>query len=293
MNGFLLIDKPAGFTSNDVLNILKKKTGIKKMGHSGTLDPFATGLLVVGLGEGVKFIPYLKEEPKVYQAILKLETSTDTLDLTGLVVGEKKYHPLSLREIEKRCQSLLGKREQLPPLFSAKKRKGKRFYDLARQGVAIERTPHEITIFDLSITKIECLFLSFRVSCSRGTYVRVLGEEIACLLDTVGHLTELTRLSNGPFNVSGSASPDEVVLERDLISIESALTGIPHLSLSKKEAASVIKGQTIFSGEKLEGLVGLHHDGLFLGVGRSENGILRPLRLMSEGEVSSIMSKQR
>lgn len=227
MNGFLLVDKPAGYTSNDILNILKKRLGFKKMGHTGTLDPFATGLLLVGLGSALKQIPHLNEEPKIYSATLKLGEKTDTMDLTGRIIETAAIPSLSETEIRDKLSPLIGPQEQIPPMYSAKKIGGKKLYELARQGISVPRKPVPITIYNLeflpdmgSLTPghgepVEPLnpvsgpsnLLLFRVSCSRGTYVRVLGETIAEHLGTVGHLTSLRRLSAGAFSVTDAVDP--------------------------------------------------------------------------------------
>lgn len=227
MNGFLLIDKPAGPTSNDILNILKKKTGIKKMGHSGTLDPFATGLLIVAVGRATKLIPLLNDEPKVYQATLKLGEATDTLDCEGKIVETKPVPPLDSPSIESVLKFFLGKTRQIPPMFSAKKIAGKKMYELARKGIEVERKPVEIEIFDIDYLGGDAPTISFRVSCSRGTYVRVLGADIAKALGTVGHLVELRRERSGSFDVSFAKSPYDVVLAKDLISEQSVINQMP------------------------------------------------------------------
>ncbi len=282
MSGFLLIDKPAGPTSHDVLNILKKKTGIKRMGHSGTLDPFATGLLVVGVGEGVKFFPYLVDEPKVYTATLKLGEATDTLDREGKVVETKSVPSLDASAFDCVLKSFLGRRDQLPPMYSARKIEGKKLYELAREGKTVERKPREIEIFDIGAVTASRQTFSFRVTCSRGTYVRVLGADIAKALGTVGHLTELRREKSGSFAVTSAVSPKNVSLERDLIPILKALKEIPPLLLTKDAARSLMRGQIIPSDKKNPpGLVVLMNEESFLGVGTCHDGQIKPVRLMS------------
>lgn len=211
MNGFLLIDKPAGLTSHDVLNNLKHKIGIKKLGHTGTLDPFATGLLVVGIGEALKFLPYLHEEPKVYEASLKLGVATDTLDYTGKIIESKPIPILDADIVGKILKGFLGKHRQVPPMYSAKKIKGKKLYELARAGIEVERKEVDIEIFDIDFVGARFIApeISFRVSCSRGTYIRVLGSDIAAALQTVGHLTSLRRTQAGPFLIENAVGLDD------------------------------------------------------------------------------------
>lgn len=208
MDGFLLVDKPAGISSNQALNLLKRKTGLKKMGHTGTLDPFATGLLIVGIGKATKQIPQVQDEPKVYEGELKLGEETDTLDPTGKVVAVGAIHEWPHPQILQVAKELIGPQEQIPPMFSAKQINGQRLYDLARAGKTVERKPVKITVHDFQIQNFNPPFIRFETIVSGGTYVRVLAATLAEKLGTVGHLTQLRRLAMGNFNVGKAVSPD-------------------------------------------------------------------------------------
>ncbi|MDO8519410.1 MAG: tRNA pseudouridine(55) synthase TruB [Deltaproteobacteria bacterium] len=212
-SGFLLIDKPAGISSNQALTILKRKTGLKKMGHTGTLDPFATGLLIVGIGQATKQIPFVQDEPKVYEAELKLGEETDTLDPTGKMIRSEAVPPLTDEQIRAVAASIIGPQEQIPPMFSAKQIDGQRLYELARAGKTVERKPVKINIYDIKVKEIISPFVRFEVTVSGGTYVRVLALTLAQKLGTVGHLTQLRRVKMGEYEVKNAVLPESVSTE--------------------------------------------------------------------------------
>ena len=202
MDGIVLIHKEEGYTSQDVCQIVKKKLGVKKVGHCGTLDPFATGLLILGINQGTKILPYLEFEKKTYIATLKLGSQTSTLDKTGEIVNTQPILPFTQEQIEEVFHSFLGKQKQIPPMYSAIKVNGKKLYELARQNVQIERKAREIQIDKLQLIDFKKDWIQFKVVCSKGTYVRVLGEEIAKKINMLGHLTALTRTNIGHFDLS-------------------------------------------------------------------------------------------
>lgn len=284
MKGFLLIDKPEGITSNQVLNTLKRKSKAK-IGHTGTLDPFATGLLVVGLGEALKFIPYLQEEPKVYEAALLLGSATDTLDKMGRVVDERPVGFITREEIEVAFEIFLGDQDQIPPMYSAKKVKGKKLYELARQGQEIVRAASKIFINRLELLEWSRPLIHFRVSCSRGTYVRVLAQDIAIKLNTVGHLKSLRRLSAGKFNVEKSIPlSEDLKFSENLISIEDALTGYPHFQAEEEEVQKLQWGQSLEGWDLKAGTYLLFQGDRFIGMGLSDGSTLSPERLIHESK---------
>jgi len=272
MNGFLLIDKPAGPTSNDVLNQLKRSLGIKKMGHIGTLDPFATGLLVVGVGEALKYIPYLKEEPKVYEATLKLGVETDTLDLEGQVVAEKAVPALTFEIIRQAASKFIGAQKQIPPMYSAKKIAGQALYKLARAGEIIERKPCDITIHSLDILDFHDAQITFRVSSTRGTYIRVLGSDLAKALGTCGHLTALRRISIGDFFVSNAGTTP--------VDIADSLQHLPALTLEKDDAVKLLQGKVLPQSHPA-GIYRAESEGRFLGLVEASGNSVKALRMMS------------
>lgn len=208
MSGFLLVDKPADWTSHDVVGYLRKITGIKKIGHAGTLDPFATGLLIVGIGrEATKRLDEFKGMPKTYIATLKLGATSDTFDSTGTITkkqeSEKAKKQVELNDIEMVLENFVGTQAQLPPMFSAKKIKGEKLYTLARKGIEVEREPNEITIYSLKLLQyIESeQTLEIEVQCSAGTYIRTLAHDIGEQLGCGAYCQELRRITIGEFDV--------------------------------------------------------------------------------------------
>src|SRR5512137_2192048 len=182
MNGFFVIDKPAGITSHDVVSRVRRILGTRKVGHTGTLDPFATGVLPVAVNDGTKAIPFLDEGTKSYEAVMQLGVNTDTLDLTGTVLREAEWRGVTRASLDTVLDRFRGPITQIPPMYSAIKRDGQPLYKLARQGQTIERTPREIDIHALDLLSFAPPFVGFRVTCSRGTYVRTLADDIGSRL---------------------------------------------------------------------------------------------------------------
>jgi len=206
----LIVDKPAGPTSFDVVRELKRLFPKEKVGHAGTLDPFATGVLVLLLGKATKLSDSLINSDKVYRATLALGSETDSFDLTGNLVKTASVPKLSRDEVTSCLKSFEGQWEQLPPMFSAKKVKGVRLYDLARRNISIPRERVPVQLYRLELVHLEPTQLVFEVHCSKGTYIRSLGKEIAEKLGTVGHLTALRRLASGPFSIEEGSSLEEI-----------------------------------------------------------------------------------
>lgn len=200
-SGFLVVDKPPGVTSHDVVAIVRAVTGLKKVGHTGTLDPFATGVLPLALGGATRLIQYLDENEKVYDAQVLLGSATDTGDPTGTVVEEAPVPPLARAGVEAVLATFLGPRMQRPPRYSAVKVQGRPLYAYAREGTMMEAQPRPIRIDGLELLEIAPPRLRILIRCSRGTYARVLAEEIGVALGTVGHLEELRRTGSGPFRI--------------------------------------------------------------------------------------------
>lgn len=205
-SGFLVIDKPAGITSHDVVAMVRAVTGVKKVGHTGTLDPFATGVLPLAIGGCTKLIEFLDEKVKVYDATIRLGASMDTGDLTGQVLEEAPVPELDSDRVRQVLERFIGEQLQTPPPYSAVKYKGKPLYYYARKGEKVEVPARPITIFDLDLLTLEGDELRFLLTCSRGTYARVLAEDIAMALGTKGHLVALERLKSGPFTLEHAVS---------------------------------------------------------------------------------------
>lgn len=209
-NGVLVIDKSVGPSSFDVVREVRKVTGIKRVGHAGSLDPFATGVLVVLTGKATKLSNALLNADKRYQAVIKLGQSTDSMDCTGKVIGEADVPTLTFDEVKACLDSLRGEWSMVPPMFSAKKIQGVRLYELARKNMVVQREPILVQLYDLKMISFDGGLLTFEVHCSKGTYIRSLGDEIAKRLGTLGHLIELRRLSCGPFVIEQSVSVEQL-----------------------------------------------------------------------------------
>jgi len=207
----LVIDKVAGPTSFDIVKQVRKFTRIKKVGHAGTLDPFATGALVLLTGRATKLSNALINADKRYQAVIKLGEATDSLDHTGKIVESCPVPALEAEQVKQILRGFIGEWKQMPPMFSAKKVQGVRLYELARKNITVKREPISVQLYDLRLVSLNGSFLSFEVHCSKGTYVRTLADEIARKLGTVGHLIELRRLSCGPFSLDGAVTVEQLL----------------------------------------------------------------------------------
>jgi tRNA pseudouridine55 synthase len=290
LSGFFVIDKQPGVSSHDIVSMVRRAIGQKKVGHTGTLDPFATGVLPVAVGEGTKAIQFLDESEKEYRAVLRLGISTDTQDLTGQVTAERDTSMLSAEELERVAAQFMGKISQLPPMFSALKRDGVPLYKLARKGVEVEREPREIEIHSLSFEWIRLPEACFTVRCSRGTYVRTLACDIGEALGCGAHLLELRRTSSGLFREADAVRVDELAGAVDVTALllppDQALGHLKALALNdsggRKVGNGVAPGPEEFLGELPELVPGeqvrLYHDGKFLAVG--EWRTLKKVRLL-------------
>ena len=198
------IYKPVGWTSFDVVKKIRGITKEKKVGHAGTLDPFAGGVLIIGTNSDTKKLGKISGTIKSYRAVLQLGEETDTLDLDGKVITVKPVPTLDKNLVESVLKNFIGKYKQIPPMYSAKKVNGVRLYKLARKNITIDRAPVEVNIIDLTLNDIQDKQIDFSVTCSKGTYIRVLGQEIAKKLGTEGHLTQLQRIAVGDFVVQDS-----------------------------------------------------------------------------------------
>ena len=202
MDGFLVVDKPEGMTSLDVVRRIKRRLSIRKAGHIGTLDPFATGVLPIALNEGTKLIPFLNDEPKRYEGTLKLGEETSTDDLTGYLLSRGSWQEVTCERLELVAQSLCGRIRQTPPMYSAVKMNGRPLYQLARKGVEIERKDREVHVFEMAIGPIDLPLVSFKVLCSKGTYIRALARDLGRRIGCGAHLTQLRRVQSGFFSIT-------------------------------------------------------------------------------------------
>lgn len=265
MDGILFIDKEKGWTSRDVVNYISHQFQTKKVGHVGTLDPFATGLLIVLVGKATKIAPYLEAQEKEYEATLLLGADTDTLDLEGKVILEKEVPYLSLETLEETLHTFKGTIEQVVPKYSAVKYKGKALY---RYAFANEKTPEisrKITIHDIHFMSYVDHQLSFSVHCSKGTYIRQLGQDIAHALSTCGHLTSLRRTKIGAVSIFDAKKVKEVGAS-DFISIKEALSFLPTEVVDEATKKDIINGKTICLLRKEDILLTLDENGEVLSI---------------------------
>lgn len=209
-SGFLFIDKEEGVSSRRVDNLLRKKRGEKHVGHLGTLDPFASGLLIVAIGEATKRLPYLSDDRKTYVATLVLGKETDTLDLTGKVIKEKEVPALTKEKILKAMENRTKTYDQEIPSFSATHYNGKRRYDLAREGVEIPMLKKTVSVYQRNLLQFDSSSIVFSAEVSKGTYIRSLGKDLALELDTLGYLSKLRRTHIGKFSVEDALPLDKI-----------------------------------------------------------------------------------
>ena len=210
ISGILLVDKPQDWTSQDAVSCIKHRFHLKKAGHCGTLDPMATGLLVLLFGKCTKLQDSLMAKDKVYRASMRLGIETDTEDATGNVVAEHSIEGIDEEAVRKSAQSLIGELMQVPPMVSAIKRNGKKLYELARKGITIEREPRQISIFSIKIERISLPDVDFIVHCSKGTYVRTLCADWGRALGCGANMTALRRLRSGEHSVENAYTMDTI-----------------------------------------------------------------------------------
>lgn len=245
MDGLFVIDKRAGVTSREVDNRAKKLLNEKGVGHLGTLDPFATGVLVLGIGKGTKIFSFLEDLHKTYEATLVLGEETDTMEGTGTVLETKEVPVLTEKKIKDVFSSFLGKQQQIPPAFSAKHVDGKRAYELAREGKRVELKPQDIEIYSLNLLSFSINSVTFRAEVSKGTYIRVLGSDIAKKLGTVGHLSALRRTAVGPFKAEDAIDIEDIG-EDYLIPLEEALPEMTKIIIETPELSRVLNGHPLY-----------------------------------------------
>jgi tRNA pseudouridine55 synthase len=250
IDGLLIVDKPEGITSLDVVREIKHRFAVKKAGHIGTLDPIATGVLPIVLNEGTKLVPFLGVDPKEYEVTLKLGEETTTNDWTGKIVLKQSWEGILPERIEALTHTFLGKIHQIPPMFSAIKMGGRPLYRLARKGIEIERKERKVEIYKIQVEEMNLPFIGLKISCSKGTYIRALGRDLGRKIGCGAHLLRLRRTQNGPFKLEQAISwkglknlskPDE--LSPWLISLEAALPSLPEIIGSEQLVKKVRLGR--------------------------------------------------
>ena len=292
IDGALLLDKPVGPSSNGVLQEAKRLLGAKKAGHGGTLDPLASGLLLLLFGEATKFAGLLLDQDKEYLASVKLGETTATGDAEGEIL-ERREVPVDRPDLDAVLERFRGDIEQLPPMHSALKRDGVPLYKLARQGKAVERASRRIRILELEVASFEPPRLSLRVRCSKGTYIRTLAEDIGAALGTGAHLSGLRRTASGRFRIEDSVSlealrelPPAARSDR-VLPLTALVQGLPRAALDAGAEARLRNGQALEISGLAEGVVAVvRADGALIGLGRSQGGVLRPLRLTQAADLA-------
>ena len=283
IDGALLLDKPVGLSSNTALQEAKRLFGAKKAGHGGTLDPLASGLLVILFGEATKFAGPMLDADKEYLATVKLGERTETGDAEGAVV---ESHPVRVNaaDVDQALTRFRGEIEQLPPMHSALKHEGVPLYKIARKGGTVERKPRRVQIHQLELLARSGDLLEIRVRASKGTYIRTLAEDIGGALGTGAHLAALRRTASGRFDVRDAVTLDELrdLPERrsKLRPLASLLEGLPRTELDAHAEARLRNGQPLKISDVREGLRALYRaDGAVIGLGAAAEGVLKAVRL--------------
>jgi tRNA pseudouridine55 synthase len=266
--GLLLVDKPGGLSSHDVVLQVRRHAGVRKVGHTGTLDPMATGLLVLCLGAATRLSEYLSRKQKRYQARIRFGTATDTHDGEGEVIKEHQPVP-SLDQVRPALAGFIGEQAQVPPAHSAVRVQGRRAYKLARSGQAVELAPRPITIYQLDLVAYHPPDLDLDILCTSGTYIRSLARDLGAELGTAAYLSALRRSQVGPFNVEAAISLDEVVAmmsegqwRNRLIPAAKALPDLPEIRLNPEQLQALRHGRKVGETEGWTGLArGLTEDG--------------------------------
>lgn len=284
MNGILLIDKEPDWTSNDVVVKLKGILHERRIGHSGTLDPMATGLLVVFVGRATRAVQFAESDSKRYRAALRLGITTDTQDITGNIL-EQKDATVTQAELEAALERFRGEIEQIPPMYSAIQIGGRRLYDIARKGGTVERTPRSVTIHELNIAGREGEDWLLDVRCSKGTYIRTLCHDIGRALGCGGCMSALRRTEAGAFRVDDAITISEAQRLRDAGEIEQRLLPVDMLFSPEKTCTASaqeekrIRCGTEYRTELPDGLYRVYGEsGAFLMLGRAEDGVMKTIK---------------
>lgn len=280
INGIIIINKSKNYTSHDVVAKVKKLLDIKKVGHTGTLDPNATGVLPLLLNNGTKLSKYLIEHDKEYEVTLKLGIKTDTLDGEGNIIEKQDVNWSKLQVVEEILYSFIGKQRQIPPMYSAIKINGKKLYEYARKGQTIEIEPREIEIYNIILNKIDKQEneIQFKVSCSKGTYIRSLCEDIAQKLGTIGYMKELNRTKVGNFCIDQSITLEELennkeLIKSKIITMHKLFFELPKIIVKEIDIKKFLNGVNL-KLEKEDGIYNIYGKE-YIGLGIIKNKILK------------------
>ncbi|MCE8025980.1 MULTISPECIES: tRNA pseudouridine(55) synthase TruB [Halomonadaceae] len=277
VNGVLLLDKPKGASSNHALQRVRRLLQAQKAGHTGTLDPMATGLLPVCLGEATKFSAHLLEADKVYRTRVQLGAVTDTGDAEGEVIERCAVPPLTAADVERVLERFRGEIEQTPPMYSALKHQGRKLYELAREGKSVERAVRRVTVYDARLLAFDGDAFELEVRVSKGTYVRTLAEDIGRALGSGAHITALRRLATGPFDSEGmlpiealEALSGQDEREAALLPVDVLVAHLPKLDVDESARQRLVHGQAASvdaGGEQAGKLTRLYCGETFIGLG--------------------------
>jgi tRNA pseudouridine55 synthase len=297
VNGIILLDKPSGITSNRALQTVRRLFDARKAGHTGTLDPFATGMLPLCMGEASKTAAFMIDSNKTYLATAKLGAATDTGDIDGEITLESDVPELSKAGVMDVLKTFVGEIEQVPPMYSALKHEGQALYKLARQGKTVERKPRTVIIHELRLLELDENILQFEVRCSKGTYIRTLAEDIASVLGTCAHLVALRRLCVEPFNTNDmislaqlEADAETGSLDQHLMPLDAGLPDWPIVQLDAKQAIGFGHGNPQFYDGTDTGQVRVYGpEGQPLGLGICEgDGRVRAIRVFNLGAAEPV-----
>jgi tRNA pseudouridine55 synthase len=287
-SGILAVEKGAGVTSFQVVAHLRRLLRAPKVGHGGTLDPDATGLLPILVGEATKLTPYLTGLDKEYVAVARLGLTTDTQDGSGRVLTTPPVPALDEAAVRAALARFVGEIEQIPPMYSALHHEGRRLYELAREGTEVERAPRRVTVHAITLESLDLPELTFRVRCGKGTYVRTLAADLGEALGTGAALARLVRTRVGPYRLEDAVAwtalrdaRDGVELWSRLLPPDSALGDLPACALDARAAQAFVHGQSVPALPAVTGLARVYGpDGVLLGVGAGEGGLVKPERLL-------------
>ncbi|MEC4766059.1 tRNA pseudouridine(55) synthase TruB [Halomonas sp. CUBES01] len=298
VNGIVLLDKPKGLSSNHALQRVRRLFDAQKAGHTGTLDPMATGLLPICLGEATKFSAHLLEADKVYRTRVELGVITDTGDAEGTAIERHDVPELAAQDIETVLTRFRGEINQVPPMYSALKHQGKKLYELAREGKQVERAARRVSVYDARLLSFEGTAFELEVSCSKGTYIRTLAEDIGKALGCGGHISQLRRLKTGPFDGDAmwtlealEALADQTAREAELMPVDVLVDHLPSLVVDESGYGRLAHGQSarLAIGDALppEALARLYYAEAFIGLGVVKGAQeVAPKRLLSTVAIS-------
>ena len=294
-SGFLLVDKPSGITSSKLVQVIKKTFSLNRIGHTGTLDPLATGLMVLCVGQATKFSQFLLVKDKSYRVSIKLGVATDTFDAEGLVTSEKAVNHVTRELIEASLTNFQGEIEQIPPMYSAIKKNGVPLYKMARRGLKVDLEPRKVRIYEIKMLGFDGKFLDLKVCCSKGTYIRTIAADLGDVLGCGAHVVELRRLSVGTYDEKDMLTFDELVklentdgLADHLLPIASAFKDWSEVLIDPRQARLLKNGAKLADRFVLrDSRVGIYEsiDGIekkFIGVGEIlGDGVLKPSRMLA------------